>query len=325
MDVSIIIPTFNEEKTIGSTIRSVINQDYNGKYEVIIVGGNSTDNTRKVISKFVKKGHNIRILSEKKDKSNIARARNIGVNNAKGEIIAFIDAGRVAPRDWLNKITDCLKNESVTGVGGSFELSNGLNTIEKFTGLDKIYRTNQQKKYTDVVCTGNAAFKKQAIIEINGFDEFFARRGENTDFCYRIRKKGKILCKPDIITLYKDSYNIKKFIKEHILNGFYYFFICLKYKNKTFGDDYRKFFFIIQPFLVPLFFVLALFNLYLSLWTIPIFFIANFKFLQFISKYSKKMIIPSIFLQLVRVIFWAVGVGLATLYFVIKGDNLENR
>ncbi len=317
MKVSIIIPTFNEEKTIGHTLKSLIDQDYDGKYEILIVDGNSTDNTRNVISKFIKNKHNIKILSEKNDKPNIARARNIGIKNAKGDIIAFIDSGRIAPKNWLKKITDCFKDKTIVGVGGGFQLTDNLNTIEKFTALDKIYRTNLQKKYTDVVCTGNAAFRKKTIKDVHGFDEFFAKRGENTDFCYRICKKGKILCKPNIKTYYKDSFNINKFIREHILNGFYYFFICLKYRNKTLKDDYRKFSFIIQPFIISLFLLSLFFNPLFSIFLFTIFIFVNIRFIKFISKYdSKYIILPFIFLQLIRNISWILGVSWAILHTI---------
>lgn len=314
MDVSIIIPTFNEEKNISSTLKSVINQDYDGKYEIIIIDGNSTDNTIKIISKFIENNKNIKLILEN-GKPNIARARNIGVNNAKGKIIAFIDAGRIAPKDWIKKIINCFKNEDIVGVGGSFELAkNNLNLLEKFIALDKIYRTNIQSKYTDVVCTGNAAFKKQSIKEIGGFNEFFAKRGENTDLCYRL--KGKILFQPNINVFYKDFYNAKKFIKEHILNSFYYLLVCLKHKNKTLKDDYRKSSFIIQPFFIALLLLSIPFNTYLPIFFFLLFLIVNINFLRFVSKYSKKMILPSIILQFTRTVLWIVGVIFGLIYLL---------
>ena len=305
MRVSIVIPTLNEEKTIAPTLRSLLNQDYDGKYEIIVVDGNSTDRTKKIVSSFIKKNKNIKLFSET-GKPNIARARNIGIKHAKGEIIAFIDAGRVAPRNWLRKIVDCFKRENIEGLGGGFKLPRKkLNAIEKFTGLDKIYRTNQQKKYTDIVCTGNAAFLKRTIKKVGGFDEQFDKRGENTDFCYKVN--GKILFKPDIFVYYNDSYNLKKFIKEHFWNGFYYFLVCLKHKHKTLKDDYRKFSFVVQPFFISLFFIFLLFNSYLSLLVLLLFLLVNIKFLKFVSKHSKKMIVPSFFLQGVRMVLWIAG------------------
>lgn len=208
---------------------------------------------------------------------------------------------------------NCFKDKNISGVGGSFKISKDLKSIEKFIGLDKIYRTNQQKKYTDIVCTGNAAFRRQSIKEIGGFDKLFSKRGENTDLCYRL--KGKILFEPEIIVYYKDSYNIRKFIKEQILNSFYYLLVCFKHK-KMFKDDYRKFSFIIQPFLIGLFLLSIPFNIYPSLFFFSLFLAANIKFLYFVSKYSKRMIILSIILQFTRTVLWIVGVIFGSIYLL---------
>ena len=56
MDISVIIPTYNEEKYVGTCLRSLSNQDYQGKYEIIISDGSSTDRTVEIARRYGAQG-----------------------------------------------------------------------------------------------------------------------------------------------------------------------------------------------------------------------------------------------------------------------------
>jgi glycosyltransferase involved in cell wall biosynthesis len=102
--VSIIIPTFNEEDYIGQTLAHARNQNYSGKYEVIISDCNSTDNTREIAQKYAD-----RILTC--PKRSTGGARNHGANNAKGEYLLFVDADTWLPPDYLTTVYSALKED----------------------------------------------------------------------------------------------------------------------------------------------------------------------------------------------------------------------
>ena len=90
--VSVIVPVLNSEKTIERCITSLLDQDYPmDKYEIIFVDNGSTDHTLKILNNFNK---NIKILKEPIESS--YRARNKGIMNTKGDIIAFTDSDCVA-------------------------------------------------------------------------------------------------------------------------------------------------------------------------------------------------------------------------------------
>lgn len=94
--VSIITICFNSESVIETTIKSVLNQDYNN-IEYIIVDGNSTDSTIQIVNnyknRFDKKGYHFRVISEPDD--GIYDAMNKGIAIATGEVIGLINSG-----DW---------------------------------------------------------------------------------------------------------------------------------------------------------------------------------------------------------------------------------
>jgi len=88
--VSIITPCFNAQKYLDQMISSVIFQTHK-KWELIIVDDYSTDNSVKIIKKFIKKDSRIKLLKLKK-RSGPALARNKAINFAKGRYLAFLDA-----------------------------------------------------------------------------------------------------------------------------------------------------------------------------------------------------------------------------------------
>ena len=103
--ISIIIPTYNHANFLGKALESIIHQTYSN-WEAIVIDNHSTDETNQVIYKF--NDRRIRYLKISND-GIIAKSRNLGINVAKGEWIAFLDSD-----DWWtkDKLEICSKNIS---------------------------------------------------------------------------------------------------------------------------------------------------------------------------------------------------------------------
>jgi len=104
---SIIIPAHNEEDVIERAIKSVQNQTFQN-FEIIVFNDGSTDKTREIVEKMMKKDKRIRILNRSKGHS-AAFARNRGAEVAKGEILVFLDADAYVDKFFLEAIN---KNKS---------------------------------------------------------------------------------------------------------------------------------------------------------------------------------------------------------------------
>ena len=90
VEISIVIPMYNAEKYIKETLDSVFAQTYKN-YEVIVVNDCSKDNGLKIVEEYQKKHKNLKIINNEKN-LNVAESRNKGIQAAKGEWIAFLDA-----------------------------------------------------------------------------------------------------------------------------------------------------------------------------------------------------------------------------------------
>ena len=96
--VSIVIPTYNAQDWIIGLLESVVNQTYRN-IEVIIVNDGSTDSSLELISNFVMNFSDFKVHVITQENSGVSAARNEGVRNAQGDLLAFVDSDDI----WFNK------------------------------------------------------------------------------------------------------------------------------------------------------------------------------------------------------------------------------
>jgi len=95
MRCSVIIPARNEANRISRTLEALKAQDYDGRYEIIVVVNNSNDNTEEVARQFTDQVYTLK-------EGGAWRARNHGVENASGNVVLFIDADTFPPPNWIS-------------------------------------------------------------------------------------------------------------------------------------------------------------------------------------------------------------------------------
>lgn len=117
MDISVIVPAYNEEKYIKKCLKSITGQKTKLKYELIVSDCKSTDQTLKIAKRYADK---IAIS----DKKGVAYSRNSGASLAKGEILIFIDADTEIASDYLELAWHKFKNNpSLIGLSFAFKFS----------------------------------------------------------------------------------------------------------------------------------------------------------------------------------------------------------
>ena len=184
MKVSLCLTTFNEAVSIGRLLESLLGQTKRAD-EIVIVDGGSKDKTVEIIRHFQKKDNRIRLLIQKCSR---AEGRNIGVEIAKNEIIAITDAGCVAHKDWLDKITQPFVHRQIDIVAGFYKMV-GEKPYQKAISVF-LGKTPSQFGVNFLPSTRSIAFRKEAWEKIGGFPEKDINTAEDTDFNYKAIKMG---------------------------------------------------------------------------------------------------------------------------------------
>ena len=190
--VSIIIPTKNAESVIGECLTAIQNLNTPAdKYEVIIVDNNSADRTVEIEKQF-----DAVILRTNSEKVNVSGSRNIGAKQAKGDILAFLDADCIVSKEWLNNALINFKCEDTCLAGYKYKIPENSTLAAK--SWDFIFANREMKGTVDWVPAGNMFILKRCFESVGGFDESLVTN-EDVELCYRLKEKGyQILSDPKI-------------------------------------------------------------------------------------------------------------------------------
>ena len=99
--ISIIVPAYNASKYIEKCLNSILSQTYKN-FEIIVVNDGSTDNTLDILKKCSEQSDKIKIVAQKN--KGVSAARNNGLEHAKGQYIAFVDADDTLEQEFLERM-----------------------------------------------------------------------------------------------------------------------------------------------------------------------------------------------------------------------------
>jgi len=205
LEVTVILPTYNERKNIHRLIDSIL-EEMDNKVEILIVDDNSPDGTWKVVEDMAKENSNITLL-RRMNKRGLTSALNDGIKLAKGGIIAWMDTDLSMPPKKLKELTQKVQDGYDIAVGSRYVAGGGMMIVTKSQDtllpvvLSYIMNLTIQKildsSFRDYT-SGFVAVRKEVLekIAIKGdYGEYFI------DFIYRaIKKKYKIIELPYIST-----------------------------------------------------------------------------------------------------------------------------
>ena len=195
--VSIIMPTFNRKNVISNAIQSVLNQSYKN-FELIIVDDGSTDGTLDFLENL--NNNKIKIIKSILNKG-ASHARNLGLNNSKGEYIFYLDSDNDWDSDYLKTMVGAfLQLPDADAIYSGQFLFKNFDDVHPFAMRFGSFNKSMLKNcnYIDINCF---AHKKEVYSQIGGFDENL-KRYVDWDYIMKIDCNFKIYSIPIIHSNY---------------------------------------------------------------------------------------------------------------------------
>ncbi len=250
--VSIVIPMRNESKHIRKCLDSLIDQDYPlENYEILVTDGMSEDGSREIVAQYRDKFKYIKLLDNPRKITPVSK--NIGIKNARGDIIIILSAHSSVAPNFVSQNVDLLKKTDADCVGGPIQTvgegytGKGIALVlsSPFGVGNARFRYTQKEQYVDTVAFG--AYRREVFDRIGFFNEELIRNQDN-DLHFRLRKSGgKIYLSPSIKSFYYARSSLRDLWKQGFKTGTWN---ILTVRRSPGSLSVRHF--------VPLFFVLSL-------------------------------------------------------------------
>ncbi|MCA9348916.1 glycosyltransferase family 2 protein [Candidatus Saccharibacteria bacterium] len=187
---SIVVPAYNEEDLLGDCLDSLLQQEVNFEFEIIVVDNNSSDSTASVAKK-----RKVRLISEKNP--GVCWARQAGYIAANGKYIVSTDADTTFDSNWLCRLDKHIKT-GVVGVGGGIYYNGDIgwaNAWSRFLfGGSKLWSNLFGQPCYVSAC--NLVFLKSAI---KGYDTRLTQGGDELAILKQLKKNGRVIIDPTIL------------------------------------------------------------------------------------------------------------------------------
>jgi cellulose synthase/poly-beta-1,6-N-acetylglucosamine synthase-like glycosyltransferase len=185
--VSVVVPVLNGAETLADTLASIAAQGGVGDgFEILVVDDGSRDRSRE-IARDAAAYAPIRLLDG--PRHGAAAAVNFGVRAARHAIIAQVDQDVVLDAGWLERIVPIFDDPAVGAVQGCYTARRSDSFFARVMALDLEQRYDRLTDTVDHVCTGNSAYRADALAAVGGLNESLGY-GYDNDLSYRLSAAG---------------------------------------------------------------------------------------------------------------------------------------
>ncbi len=192
VDVSVIVPTLNEERYVERALQSITAQKTRLNYEVIVSDGGSTDATREIAEKYADK-----VIAIKKP--GIANGRNEGAKRSKGEVLVFIDADTRIPTNYLEVVHAITRDPDLAAISCAFRFDEKNKMLKLVEDVSNKYMLLKGSEGKGELLGFNNAIKRNLFFEVGGFPDVPLEDGALAKIL-RERAKVMFLPTPTVVT-----------------------------------------------------------------------------------------------------------------------------
>ncbi len=189
--VSVIVCTYNGSRTLVQTLQALKSMSYPNS-EIIVVNDGSTDSVRELLDPF-ERDPLFNVIH--KENGGLSRARNTGLWAAMGEIVVYIDDDAYPGSHWLFYIAHHLMTTDHVAVGGPNIPPWGDGMIGEAVahspgGPNHVLYSDRVAEH---IPGCNMAFRREALLDVGGFDSQFRIAGDDVDLCWRLQANGGVI------------------------------------------------------------------------------------------------------------------------------------
>ena len=221
--VSVILPILNEERDLSECISAILQQKYDGKLEVILALGPSTDMTNQIAKSLAQSDSRIKLVDNPTGKT--AAALNLAIAAASFEIICRIDGHAEISDSYIKTAVEIMNQTGAVNVGGLMNAAaaGGFQSVVARAMRSRIgvgaskFHTGGEAGAADTVYLGT--FKKSAILQAGGFDEKYIR-AQDWELNHRLRLNGGVIWfDPRLVVTYRPRDTFGKLAKQYFEYG----------------------------------------------------------------------------------------------------------
>ncbi len=214
-DVSVVVPVRNGADTIADCVDSLLALDFpSDRFEVLVVENASTDATPAILERYADR---VRLLHE--PSLGPSHARNTGIHQARGEVIAFTDADCRVDPSWLTELVPALSGEGVGMAGGPIFATRPCNYVERFGETIHDHERAITFCVPPYVITGNCAARKSTLQAVGGFDPAFLR-SQDADLSFRVSSAGhRLVFAGGAIVYHRNERTLRGLAREGFQHG----------------------------------------------------------------------------------------------------------
>src|SRR3954471_2315279 len=183
--VSVVVCAYNAADTLEDNLRSLHALTY-PDYEIVLVNDGSKDRTSEIARSFPR----VRVIDT--PNQGLSAARNVGLAEATGEIVAYTDADTRVDRDWLTHLVQPFLTSDVVGSGGPNVVPPDDPPVAQCIARAPGGPTHVllDDRIAEHVPGCNMAFRRDALLAIGGFNPIYLRAGDDVDVCWRLQARG---------------------------------------------------------------------------------------------------------------------------------------
>jgi succinoglycan biosynthesis protein ExoA len=254
--VSFVLPVYDGECWLNDAIAAILAQDDGRAMEVVVVEDGSRDGSGAILARYAATGR-IRVIAG--PRRGAAAALNAGIRAARHEVICQVDQDVIVGTGWMSHLLEALEDPDVAAAQGYYVADTNASFWARVMGLDLEERYGRiSERFVDHVCTGNTAYRAEAIRRVGLFDESFGY-GYDNDMSYRLVPAGHrlVFCR-EARSVHRWREHAMAYLKQQYGVGFGRLDLVAKHRGRIRGDNVSGFLMILHAPLMLTALLLAL-------------------------------------------------------------------